>query len=350
MHILTATQPVARVIDDPATPEPLRQRLQVSQQIRQFASTHLHLPHNASYTRWADLQRPYVVWNVVAAPADSLQLHNWCYPVVGCVGYRGYFQEADAQEQARRLRATGLDVHVYGVPAYSTLGWLNWLGGDPLLNTFVGGTVPDVAALVFHELAHQQLYVQNDTAFNEAFATAVQRIGTVQWLQEQGDNALLHAWKLIEQRRAQWRALTQSTRKELAAVYANAPTTEIAARKEAVLQDFRARYAQMRDAWTHTPFPALPPAVLQWLRPLNPSATPYAQTDQWVEQANNASFAALAAYDDWVPAFEHLYRQQAGDWQRFYDAARALADLPKAQRQAALCALLPSDSHHPDCV
>lgn len=354
VRMLAAARPVAEAAQDPQLPDALRQRLQRTQQIRSFASQQLALPDNASYRRYADLGRSSAVWNVVAAPVDALELHRWCYPVLGCVGYRGYFAEADARQHATRLRQQGLEVHVYGVPAYSTLGWFNWLGGDPLLNTFIRWSEPELAGLVFHELAHQLLYVQNDTAFNESFATAVQRLGTQQWLTTQASPALQAAFAAAEVRRQEWRELTRSTRAALAELYAEharSPSTaeSLAARKQMVLADFHQHYARLRAGWQQ-----------EWQTVLAQRATaapavatptdPWALTDAWVAQANNASFAALGAYEDWVPAFVSMHQQVGGDWPRFYDAVRALARLPAAQRQAALCAALPPTSPHPDCV
>ncbi len=177
LALIESAHAVRTVIADPATPVPLRERLQLSQRMRDFAVTELRLPDNDSYRRYADLHRNAAVWNVVAAPALSLTLKTWCFPVMGCVGYRGYFDRQGADALAARLRAEGWEVDVYGVPAYSTLGWSNWLGGDPLLNTFIRWPEGDLARLIFHELAHQVAYAADDTTFNESFAVAVARIG-----------------------------------------------------------------------------------------------------------------------------------------------------------------------------
>lgn len=357
LALLSAARPVAEAVQDPALAPALRTRLERSQQIRNFASQRLGLPDNGSYRRYADLQRQAAVWNVVAAPVDQLELHRWCFPVVGCVGYRGYFAEADAQTQAAQLRQQGWDVSVYGVPAYSTLGWFNWLGGDPLLNTFIGWPEPEVAGLLFHELAHQLLYVPDDTAFNESFATAVQRLGTQQWLAETGSPALRSAFALSEQRRLQWRTLTRSTRAALADLYAQQaadplPPEQLQARKQAILQTFRSQYAPLHQAWSaqwqaqvqaQAQTPAAPAtATASTTAPTrNAAVNPWALMDAWVAEANNASFAALGVYEDWEPAFIAMHQQAAGDWPRFYDAVRALAAQPAAERHAALQALLP---------
>ena len=182
LDLLQRARPVEQWVADPDTPVALRERLRLAQRLRAFAVEELKLPDNASYHRFAELDRSAVVWNVVATPELSLTLKTWCFPVMGCVGYRGYFQRAPADALAAELRSQGLEVSVYGVPAYSTLGWTNWLGGDPLLSTFIRWPESELARLLFHELAHQVVYVADDTAFNESYATAVERLGLKRWL------------------------------------------------------------------------------------------------------------------------------------------------------------------------
>ncbi len=177
LALMQAARPIDDWLRDPATPAPLKARLALAQQLRDYAVTALDLPDNGSYRRYADIHRPAVVWNVAAAPVDSLTLKRWCFVFVGCVGYRGYFDQAAAQALGEQLRAQdGLEVTVYGVPMYSTLGWLNGLGGDPLLSTVIHDSDAALARIVFHELAHQKLYVAGDTAFNESYATAVAKL------------------------------------------------------------------------------------------------------------------------------------------------------------------------------
>ena len=189
MQMVNAARPVGEVLADAQTPERVKARLALSQRIRSFAVTELKLPDNASYHRYTELGRSAAVWNVVAANEFSLTLKTWCFPVVGCVGYRGYFSEADARVEADKLRAEGLEASVYGVPAYSTLGWMNWAGGDPLLSTFIRYPEGELARLIFHELSHQVVYAANDTMFNESFATAVERLGSRAWLEGQASEA-----------------------------------------------------------------------------------------------------------------------------------------------------------------
>ena len=322
MQMLSVARPVADVLADPQASTNLKNQLELSQRIRSYAVSDLKLPDNASYKRFADLRRSAVVWNVVAAPEFSLTLKTWCFPVTGCVGYRGYFDEAAARLEATQLQSEGQEVFVYGVPAYSTLGKLEWLGGDPLLNTFIDYHEGDLARLIFHELAHQVVYAADDTMFNESFATAVERLGGVRWLATRASQSTRDDYAALEVRRQQFRALTTATRRDLAAVYAlNSPITQQnraqAAPKIIVMQKFRSDYAALKQAWGGT-------------------AQSTSGYDNWVARANNASFGAQAAYDELVPGFVALFEREGQDWQRFYDAVRQLAALPKNERHQAL--------------
>ena len=200
-ELMDAAAPLQDWLARPDVPAPLRARLQLAQRARAFAVTELALPDNASYQRYADLGRPAAVWNVVAAPPDALTPHQWCFVVVGCISYRGYFAKSDAQAEAAQLAAQGLEVYVYGVPAYSTLGYLNWMGGDPLLSTFITWPEGEFVRLLFHELAHQVVYAKNDTAFNESFATAVERLGSARWLATRSTPAARQAFAISQARR-----------------------------------------------------------------------------------------------------------------------------------------------------
>ncbi len=325
LRVMQAARPVDQWLAEPAAPPVLKERLRLARRIRAFASRELGLPDNASYRRYADLQRAAVIWNVVAAPALSLELHTWCFPVAGCIGYRGYYEEAQAQAEAGRLRADGLETAVYGVPAYSTLGWMNWLGGDPLLNTFIGYPEGELARIVFHELAHQVVYVQDDTSFNESFATAVERLGQQRWLATEASEAARQDYARFEGRRRDFRTLVQTTRDRLRAVYQARPAAGAAddrpAQKAAALADFRNAYAALRAGW-------------------GGDAAQVSGYDAWVARANNAAFGAQAAYDELVPGFEAVFAREArtpGDpWPRFYAEVRRLAALPRAERRAAL--------------
>lgn len=321
MQMLNAARPVAEVLADPQTPDALKARLALSQRIRNFAATELKLPDNASYTRYADLSRGAVVWNVMAAPEFSLTLKTWCFPAAGCVGYRGYFNEADARAEAAQLQGEGWEVSVYGVPAYSTLGKLHWLGdfgADPLLNTFINYPEGELARLIIHELAHQVVYAAGDTMFNESFATAVERLGSQRWLAANTGQTATHEDAALDTRRQQFRALTAAARRDLAQIYLSNSASdqkipEQVASKSIAMQKFRSDYAQLKSSWGG-----------------------FAGYDGWVARANNASFGAQAAYDELVPGFEALFEAGGRDWQRFYAAVRQLALLSKDERHQAL--------------
>jgi predicted aminopeptidase len=319
LRLMQAARPVDDWLADAQAPERLKERLALARRIRAFAVTELALPDNASYHRYADLQRRAAVYNVVAAPALSLTLQTWCFPVAGCVGYRGYFDEADARAFARTLPAD-LEVVVYPVPAYSTLGWMNWAGGDPLLNTFIGYPEGELARIVFHELAHQVAYAQGDTEFNEAFATSVERLGGARWLATQASEQARTDYAVFDQRRRAFRSLTFSVRQQLQAIYLDPALddTEKARRKASAMAEFHRSYQELKRGWGG-----------------------FAGYDPFVAQANNASFAAQAAYDGLVPAFEALFEREGHDFARFYDAVRALAALPRQERRARLRGLQP---------
>lgn len=317
LTLLGKARPVSEVLAEAATPAALRERLELSQRMRDFASAELGLPANSSYRRYADLQRDAAVWNVVAAPALSLTLKTWCFPVMGCVGYRGYFSRDAADRMADELRAAGWEVGIYGVPAYSTLGWSNWVGGDPLLNTFLHWPEGELARLIFHELAHQVAYAADDTTFNESFAVAVERLGGQRWLERFGSSAVRAQSAALESRRRDFRNFTQRWRGELERLYASdASDADKLQRKAELMAAMRADYARIKaERWGgHTAY------------------------DAWLARANNASFGMLAAYNELVPQFEDLFQRCGGDFARFYAAVRELAALPKDQRRAKLAA------------
>jgi predicted aminopeptidase len=315
LHLLAAARPVKDAIADPSLPEPLRARLRLTQEMRDFAVTQLKLPDNGSYRSYADLKRGAAVWNVVAAPELSLKLQTWCFPLVGCVGYRGYYDEARANEAAVPLRAQGLDVDVYPVPAYSTLGWTNWIGGDPLLNTFVQWPEGEVARLIFHELAHQVAYAPGDTTFNESFATSVEVIGSRRWLEAYASEDVRRRQALTESRRHDFHVLVRAWRDRLDTMYrGDLPDADKRARKAQLMAQMRADYETLkRDRWDG-----------------------YKGYDRWFATVNNAALGAQAAYDDQVGAFERLFAAQGGDFDRFYAEVRRLAALPRGERDAAL--------------
>ncbi|MDO5691913.1 MAG: aminopeptidase [Pseudomonadota bacterium] len=326
LSLMHAARPVDDWLADPATPAELKPRLALARRIRAFAVSDLALPDNASYHRYADLKRRAAVWNVAAAAPDSLELRRWCFPVVGCVGYRGYYDEAEAKALAARLeKDEGLEVRVYGVPAYSTLGWLNWAGGDPLLSTFIRYPEGELARMIFHELAHQVVYADDDTMFNESYATAVERLGVQRWLSTQAGEAARRDYAAFDGRRQDFRELSRLTRRELEQVYAQkkALATDqpaLYAMKDEAMARFKQRYAGLKADWAA-------------------AGAPFDGYDPWMAQANNAFFGIQAAYDGWVPGFEALFIEVGGDWRRFHAAVHELSRQPKAKRDARLRAL-----------
>ena len=332
LALMAAARPVGDLLADPATPPDLKARLALARRIRAFATAELALPDNPSYHRYSDLGRRAAVWNVAAAPPDALALKRWCFAVVGCVGYRGYYDEADARALAAELKTgEGLEVMVYGVPAYSTLGWLNWAGGDPLLSTFIRYPEGELARLIFHELTHQRVYVGGDTMFNESYATAVERLGVQRWLATEASEAARREWAGFDQRRRDFRTLSRQTRAELAEVYAQKEALAydpqaLPALKNEAMARFRQRYAALKAEWAA-------------------AGAPFDGYDPWVAQANNAFFGIQAAYDELVPGFEALFAREGGDWPRFHAAVHALAQQGRDERRAQLTALAESGDH-----
>ncbi|HKI63267.1 MAG TPA: aminopeptidase [Burkholderiales bacterium] len=310
LEMMHRAQPLADWISDPATPPELRRRLELAARIRGFASRELALPENGSYRSYADLGRPYAVWNVFAAPEFSVKPVESCFPIAGCVAYRGFFAREGAEGYAARKRAEGLDVFAYGVPAYSTLGWFD----DPLLSTFIHYPEWELARLIFHELAHQVVYVKGDTTFNESFAVTVQDEGVRRWLESEGRGTELAAFREAETRKAEFVALIEHTRARLARRYAEplAPAAMRAA-KGAEFARLAERYAGLKARWGG-----------------------YTGFDRLMRDPNNALLASISAYARLVPAFRRELAAAHGDLAAFYSRVKALARLPKAERDAAL--------------
>ncbi len=310
VDLISRRVPITTLLARPATPAPLRSWLELATRVRDFASSELSLPDNHSYRSYADVGRRFVVWNVFATPEFSVDPKNWCFPVAGCVAYRGYFTEARARGFARGLETRGYDVLVGGVAAYSTLGHFN----DPVLNTMLDWDETQLAALLFHELAHQLLYVKNDTPFNEAFATVVENEGVRRWLEAQHKDAALAAFRARESRYAEVLALVAESRLRLRALYARAlPAAEMRALKDEELARLRAAYRARR---------AQLGSGYEWL---------------FGPDLNNAMLASLAAYQDCAPGLEARLVAVSGDLAAFYAHARLLARLPAAERHAAVC-------------
>ena len=314
LGLMARARPVETVIAAPDTAPGLAARLRSALEIREFASDALALPANASYRSYVDLGRRYVVWTVVAAPELSLEPLRWCFPVAGCLSYRGYFSESDAAAYAETLESEGWDVTVTGVRAYSTLGWFD----DPLLSSMVELSEPWLAGIVFHELAHQRLYVPGDTDFNESFAVVVERAGVRRWIEAAGRVGLRERHRIAAERHDVFLDLVRDTRRGLEAAYASSGTdAEKRAAKARAFDRLRSRYTALRSTWTSGP-----------------------TYDFWFESGvNNATIALVTTYDRWVPALEALLARSGGDFDAFYRACEALAALTAEERRARLEAL-----------
>ncbi|MDC8759410.1 aminopeptidase [Janthinobacterium fluminis] len=306
-------RPIDDWLDDPATDAKLKGRLAKARQIRAFAVSELGLPDNGSYKNYAALKRPYVLWNVVAAPELSLQALQWCFPIAGCVNYRGYYSKEAAQAYAAELRAEHYDVQVGGVPAYSTLGWFD----DPLLSTFINYSDAELARMIFHELAHQVVYVAGDSQFNESFASAVEEAGVRHWLARYGNDTLRQSYAQYVLRRQDFLRLLMRHRDALKALYAG-PLPAAAKRDEKarIFAALKEEYQTLKANWGG-----------------------YAGYDRWfAEPLSNAHLASVATYNDFLPGFQKLLEEKK-TFRAFYAAVHTLAQEDKAQRHRALAQL-----------
>lgn len=313
LSLLTDARSVDDWLADPSTNPKLRHRLETARQMRRFAVVELGLPDNGSYKTYASLKRPYVLWNVVATPELSLKPMTWCFPVAGCVNYRGYYSKQDAQAYARELRAQGMDVEVGGVPAYSTLGWFS----DPLVSTFINYPDAELARLIFHELAHQVVYVQGDSKFNESFASAVEEEGVERWLDRFGTPAMREAYDGYRMRKRDFLALLLKYRKELEQAYASPMSdADKRARKALLFAALKDEYQLLKANWGG-----------------------YAGYDKFfAEPLSNAHLSSIATYTDFVPAFRALKKRERSA-SSFYKAVRRIAALDKAERHKVLRSL-----------
>jgi predicted aminopeptidase len=308
--LLAQARPIDTWLADPAISAHLRGKLQTVQEIRRFAVEQLDLPDNGSYKNYAQLTRQFVVWNVVAAPALSLQARTWCFPIAGCVDYRGYYNQQDAQEYGDALARQGYDVQVAGVPAYSTLGWFN----DPVMSTFIDYPDGELARLIFHELAHQVLYVKGDSQFNESYATTVEELGLERWLQQRHDDRLSESYRVFAARKQDFLALLLKYRGQLQSTYqSDASDADKRQRKAQLFDALRAEYLQLKQGWGG-----------------------FSGYDRWFAMPlSNAHLALVGTYHDRVPAFRALFRQSRG-FADFFARVKTLAALDKQQRDALL--------------
>jgi predicted aminopeptidase len=328
-QIVARQQKIQKLLADPQTPAPLKAKLELVQSLRAFAGKYLQLPVDGHYEKYADVHRPFVVWNVEAAPEFSLQPKTWWYPLVGSLDYRGYFSKDGARNYGAWLQTKGYDVYVGGVTAYSTLGWFK----DPVLNTFIFDAESDLAETLFHELGHQRVFASGDTDFNEAFATTVGQEGARRWFRAKADQAALEKYLADVRRTTQFARLIADTRDRLVTLYGDerseggkikatkskraVPPEQLRRQKQELLDRLQGEYTELKAQWG--------------------GAKDY---DPWFARAvNNAQLNSVAAYYDLVPGFERLLEQNGGDLGKFYEAANRLTHEPKAERHRRLRSL-----------
>jgi predicted aminopeptidase len=305
LQILTHQKPIKELLGDTNTSAALKHKFEVVLESREFARTNLHLPTDDSYLKYVDLHREYAVWNVNASPPLSLEPKRWWYPFVGRASYRGYFSRDAAVKYAQLLKKKGFDVYVGSVETYSTLGWFH----DPVLNTFITEPDAELAEILFHELAHQRIFISGDTDFNEAFATAVGEEGVRRWLQ--GDTAAYAKYQKDREEEGQFVKLVLDGQDRLEAVYDDPHLSDAQklAAKKAIIDNMRAKHTQM-------------------------GLTNY---DRWfAHEINNAKLNTVSAYYTLVPAFRALLEKNGGDLEKFYAAVQQLGKMPKQKRHTVL--------------
>lgn len=311
LDLINRQQPVTEILQQPNIAPGLREQLVLSQKAREFASKELLLPDNDSYRSYSDIGRPYAVWNVIAVPALSIQPKKWCFVFAGCISYRGYFTHKAAERYAAEFKAQGFDVHVAGAWAYSTLGWFD----DPLLNTMFNRGEAALVGTLFHELAHQLLYIDDDSAFNESFASFVEMEGLRRWFLAKRNNKAYDAYLKKNQRSTEFRGLLKNTRENLKNIYSSnlAATKKITLKQEAFTR-LKLNYEKLKQNWGGDD-----------------------RYDAWMAQElNNAHLALMSTYHQKVPAFVAILAENKGDLAAFYKAVKRLADLPGTERQVLM--------------
>lgn len=312
LEVLAKRRPIGEVISDPKVAADTRRQLEQARRARDFAVHALDLPDNGSYRDYANLGRPYPVWNVVAAPALSVKPIEQCFPIAGCVSYRGYFSRQDALAQAARLRKQGRDVVVLPVIAYSTLGWFD----DPVFNSMLGRGEAQLVGTLFHELAHQLIYVKNDAAFNESFAMVVEQEGLRRWFAQRQRPEAWRAWLQEQAHNRAFNALLLRSRARLTAMYADPAlsTAQKQARKVELFAQLQGGYRKLRRGW----------------------GDDHRYDAYMARPLNNADLALAATYHRWIPALQAALAADAGKLPAFYQTVRDLAAMTASAREAAL--------------
>ena len=319
-RILFKRQPISSIIADGESPHNLREKLLFIQKVCQFAEDELQLPVNNHYRTYVDIDQPYVLWNVFATPEFSLTPKEWCYPFAGCAAYRGYFTERSARHYADKLEQQGYDVYVGGVTAYSTLGWFD----DPVLSTFLGFSDDRTAGLIFHELAHQVLYVKGDTVFNESFASSVEQEGLRRWQHNLGSERIFAKYKSRQRRQKQFVRLIMHYRQKLEALYqTDLPPVKKRAQKATIFSELRGEYNRLKK-----------------------NQAEFSAYDGWMNQSlNNAKISSVVAYHDFLPAFQKMLKRNRGEMNQFFADCRQLAKKDIDKRHQILQSLMTKNEY-----
>lgn len=306
--LISKRESIADILNDPTRDEKLIKQLRLVEELRSFASKQLKLPENDSYRSYVQLGKPYVAWNVFAAPEFSIRLQQWCFLVIGCVPYRGYFDEAKADSYAMQLSKQGLDVYVAGVPAYSTLGWFD----DPLLSSMLDRGEIVTAAYIFHELAHQQFYLKGDGAFNEAFATAVEEIGVLAWLQQQNRSQDMNAYNDWRLQKSLFSKYIKNSRDEFELLYKQQYDLEkMQVEKEILIAEMRRKFTNLSSDNKY-----------------------FRRYSKWMSgPLNNAQLGAISLYRELVPAFRRIFSLCENDFEKFYSYVEKIAELSEEQHE-----------------
>ncbi len=316
LELLSGRQPIDKVLLDEKISPTIRERIEVAQRITRFAENEIGLPVEGTFSSYVDIERRFVVWNVFAAGEFSLSLETYCFPIAGCVSYKGYFDREDALEFARKMKNDGYEVYVGGVEAYSTLGWFS----DPLINTFINRRDERLASLIFHELAHKVVYVADDTIFNESFATAVERYCVQTWLISEGRRDLYLDYMASQTRRNEVLTLITGAAESLRMLYDQSENdTSMRVTKADIIANLRRSYIELKHSWS--------------------GGTEF---EYWMEsEINNAKLGAIGTYQDWVPGFMVLL-EQSGSFDKFIARVKEIGQLPASERSAILAGLVAS--------
>lgn len=309
LAIMFGREDIQRLIDSGELSVELNDKFSEVMRIRKFASEQLALPVEQNYSTYVDVEREHVVWNVFAAPEFSIIPVNWCYPIAGCVSYRGYFSEAGAKNYSLALERQGFDVYTGGIDAYSTLGWFD----DSLLSTVISRANHQLAGLIFHELAHQVAYLPGNTTFNESFATAVEREGLRRWLEATEQSEIIAIADRNSSRQEQFINLVSRFRDRFESVYQDEISETQKRQEKSALQDqLRAEYEQLKASWND-----------------------YIGYDAWFSRSlNNAQLSTVSSYNDLVPFFNELLLQSAGDMGEFFESVNAIIAMAPEDREA----------------